>query len=233
MKTETIFTMALLTVASVGLSQGTFQDLNFENANPVSFGSPYPSAYVTTGSALPGWQAFIGTMQTPVVVLDGISTGGAGISIINNDPSLGGHPLDGNYSAFLFGGGNNPLYSASLSQTGTVPAGTESLLFDGYVSGAPFSVVLGGQPIAMSPLQAFAHYTLWGGNIPSSLAGQSETLTFTEPPATGVQPSMFELDDIMFSPSPIMVTPEPSPLLLTAIGGILFGIHRRFARKGE
>jgi hypothetical protein len=109
-----------------------------------------------------------------------------------------------------------------------VPAGTQSLLFDGYVSGAPFIVTLGGQTVAMTPLATFAHYTLWGGEIPSSFAGQTETLSFIEPPATGVQPSMFELDNISFSTQSV---PEPNPLALTGAGALLFALYRRFAPK--
>jgi hypothetical protein len=212
---------------------GTFQNLDFESAN-IPPSTPIAS-FVPISDALPGWNGeFIDTSTsvgepTAQAVYDGISTGGPGISLID-DNSPGAEPLQGNYSVFLFGGGNNPLYSASISQTGTVPAGTQSLQFDAYVSGAPFAVTLGGQTIDMIPLDTFAHYTLWGDNIPSALAGQSETLSFIEPPATGTQPSMFELDNIVFSPSSI---PEPNSLALTGIGGLLFALYRRFTPKGQ
>lgn len=117
------------------------------------------------------------------------------------------------------------LSSSTISQTGLVPTGTKSLSIDAYVSGAPFIVTLGGQTISMIPLQVFPTYTEYGGNIPSAFAGQAETLNFTEPPATGLQPqpSMFELDNIMFSTSSV---PEPGTCALLLCGAVAFGIKR-------
>jgi hypothetical protein len=196
----------------------SFLNLDFESAK-VSGYSP-DSSDVPTTSALPGWTAYYSnssvTNTANQVWYDGISLGGAIISVIDaNAPSFS--PIQGKYSAFLFGGGTSDnLLSASISQTGVVPAGTESLLFDAYVFGASFTVTLGGQTINMTPLQTSSNYTLYGGNIPSDLAGISEALTFTEPPAASSQPSMFELDNIQFSPSSV---PEPSALGLSVLGG--------------
>jgi hypothetical protein len=228
---QSIFLGLCSNLAALSLAaQGTFQNLNFEEASiPVS--TPVNSS-IPISEALPDWTAYF-TSGTTVnaqmqVNYDTISLGGPIISVIDaSAPAFA--PLQGTYSAFLFGGGSStPLYSASISQTGTVPAGTQSLLFDAYVSGAPFVVTLGGQAINMTPLETFAHYTLWGGTIPSSFAGQTETLSFTEPPAIGVQPSMFELDNITFSTQSI---PEPSPLALTGVGALAFALYRRFAPK--
>jgi hypothetical protein len=213
-------------------AQGTFQNLDFEDASiPVSTAI---NSSIPISEALPDWSAYF-TTGSPVdnvtqINYDAISLGGPVISVIDaNAPVFA--PLQGNYSAFLFGGGNPSVVSASISQTATVPVGTHALLFDAYTFGAPFVVTLGGETIDMTPLQTFAHYTLWGGDIPSSFAGQSETLTFTEPPPSGdtAPPSMFELDNISFSPTAVI--PEPSPLALTGIGGLLFALYRRFAPK--
>ena len=222
-KINAILSIALLVLAQNGRSQG-FVNLNFESAN-VS-GYPQDSSDVPTTSALPGWTAYYsnssGTNVATQVWYDGISLGGAIISIIDtNAPSF--TPIQGQYSAFLFGGGSSPLYSSSISQTGLVPAGTQSLLFDAYVYGAPFTVTLGSQTINMVPLQSFSDYTLYGGDIPSDLTDQSETLLFTEPPAAVSQPSMFELDNIQFSSVPV---PEPSGFALGALGALLLGFRR-------
>jgi hypothetical protein len=222
MKQRVVIFAVVMGSISNTYSQGAFQDLNFEEATviPVQIG-------ISATAAFPGWQTSISSVS-----LDGLSTGGAAISLINNDSSAGTTPLDGNYSAYLFGGGLAPnLFSALISQTGVVPLGTESIQLDASYFGAPFAVMVGGTTIDMVPLDTFVHYTLWGGNLPASMAGKTETLTIIEPPPTGTPPSGMELDDISFSPNPITVTPEPSPLALTAIGGILFALYRRLALK--
>jgi len=218
---ESLLTAALLAATSYLVpAQGAFQNLGFEAAN-VSGYSP-GSSNVPMTNALPGWSGYYSTASVTnqaTAWYDGISLGGAIISVIDsNAPAF--RPLQGSFSAFLFGGGNGPLYSSTISQTGLVPTGTESLRFDAYVSGAPFVVTLGGQTISMTPLQAFSNYTLYGGNVPATLSGQIATLTFTEPPATGVQPSMFELDNIQFSNQP---TPEPSVFAVSVLGALLVG----------
>jgi hypothetical protein len=216
------FPAALVAVLSAQ-AQG-FVNLNFEMANVAGYS---PDTLIPITAALPGWSGFYQNSQTSQVGYDFVSLGAAVISVIDNNsqPDIG--PLVGNYSADLFGGAGQ---SASISQTGLVPAGTESLLFDAYDYGAPFIVTLGGQAINVSPLQAFQNYTVYGGDIPSSLAGQIETLSFTEPPPAIGGPSMFELDDISFSTN--APTPEPSIVALTAIGGLLFGARKWFARRG-
>ena len=141
-KTSVILLVVLLTLDG-GHSQG-FINLNFESAN-VSGYSPNSSIPIADG--LPGWSASLfnsGTTNTLTqIVYDGISLGGPGVSVIDtNAPAFG--PLQGKYSAFLFGGGTSGnLLSASISQTGVVPVGTESLMLDAYVYGASFSVTLG------------------------------------------------------------------------------------------
>jgi len=61
--------MAIIKAAS---AQGTFQDLNFEEANIVPiFGDPYA---VTVANALPGWTVDYGNLQQS--------------DVLYNDPSL-------------------------------------------------------------------------------------------------------------------------------------------------
>jgi hypothetical protein len=155
-----ILPVALLLIGNqFGSAQG-FQNLDFESAN-ISGYSP-GSQNVPVSAALPGWAAsFVTGTSTNVatqVWYDGISFGGAGISVIDTNAPIFS-PLQGKYSAFLFGGayGNTALASAGISQSGLVPTGTESLLIDAYVSGASFIVTLGGQTINMTLLQGFSN----------------------------------------------------------------------------
>jgi hypothetical protein len=205
-------------VASSLEAQGTFLNLDFESAN-VS-GYPPGSSGVPISAALPGWSGFYGSAQTSQVAYDGISIGGAVISVVDsNVPFSYFNPIQGEFSAYLFGGGEQPLLSSTISQTGVVPTGTQSLLMDARVSGASFVVMLGGQTINMIALQSFQRYTLYGGDI-SSFSGEAAALSFTIPPASGVQPSMFELDNIVFSDQPI---PEPGVFGLSVLAALLFG----------
>jgi hypothetical protein len=211
--------------APSSFAQGTFLNLNFESANISGFS---PNSQVPIANALPGWTGFYGSTPTSQVGYDLISLGATAISVIDKSAPVFG-PLQGNYSAFLFGGaGNGGPASASISQTAVITAGTQSLLMDAWSYDASPIVAINAQPINMIPLQTFANYTLYGGNIPSADVGPSVTLSFTEPPPLTGGPSEFELDNISFSPT--SVAPEPNPLILTGIGSFLFALHRRFRK---
>jgi hypothetical protein len=229
-----------LAIVTGGLSlsasaQGTFQDLDFEEAKIVPDGGGY--GYLSAADAFPGWQLALNgsPLSDSNFSLDGLSLGGAEISLIDNNtgfPYYSPGAIQGNYSAILFSGGLSPnLYSASISQMGIVPEGTQSIQFDvGEITGGPpFVVTLGGTPIEMTPLKAFVNYELWGGNIPPLMAGQSENLTINETIPTGPPPASLELDNITFSPTAVIA--EPDPLILTTVGGVLFALYRRFAPK--
>src|ERR1035437_4309741 len=171
MKTKLITIVLVLTGTWCGFSQG-FVNLNFESANVSGYS---PLDFVPIANALPGWSASEG-----IIVYDGISTGGAFISIVDTNAifrSMG--PLQGRYSVWLFGAGG---VSETISQTGLVPTGMASLLFAASASSATFIVTLGGQILNVIPMQIFSNYTLYGADI-SPFAGQVATLSFTEPPA--------------------------------------------------
>ena len=227
MKTRMLIISQALSVSVVlsAFAQGTFENLNFEQANPVSSGVGYPPYYVTAASALPYWTVTIGGVQQT--------------QVLENDPSLGspevmlvgpGGPtaaLDGNYSVLLEG--SDAI--ASISQTGLIPGGTQSLLFEaekgfGGAGNGNLSVLIGTQTLSITPLATQPTYTLYGANI-SAWAGQSEELTFS---ALEGGLNNWTIDDISFSPGAV---PEPNPLALTAIGGLLFAVYRPFAPKRQ
>jgi hypothetical protein len=209
--------------ALAAYGQGTFQNLDFESAN-VS-GYPRGSDSVPVSAAFPGWNVFYsspsGTNAATRVSYDAISLGGALASINDSGTGFGFAPLEGSYSAFLFGGGNPANVSTTLSQTGLVPSNAQSLQMEVGTYGGPslFTVSLGGQYINMVPLASYANYVLYGGNI-SALAGQGATLNLTAPPPAQGAPSFFLLDDIVFSTESI---PEPGVLDLSALGALLVG----------
>src|SRR6266404_7710815 len=127
-------------------AQGTssFQNLNFESANLLGY-SPGVDQVPTT-AALPGWSAFYGSSPSSTVAYDGISLGGAVISILDaRSPTFA--PLNGNYSACLFGAGGQFPDAVTISQTGLVSANTRSLFVNMWWDLAPPLVKLDGQTI--------------------------------------------------------------------------------------
>ena len=224
-----IFTFLIL-AGEQHVSAQSFLNLDFESANIPS--STEASSLILLSQGLPGWTgSFISstaTNQTIQAVYDGISMAGVGFAVVDTNVLYGFNTIRGNYSAFLFGGYGNggSVYAAQISQSGLVPSGTKSIQFEAMTNySLPFNVTLGGQAIDMAALEVFSNYTLYGGNIPSSFAGQVETLSITEsaPPYGLPGASIFELDDIVFSQSSI---PEPSEFVLGALGVLLFGFRR-------
>jgi hypothetical protein len=231
------FRLALWLIAGLsGHAQGTFQNLNFEAASIPSGTQP---SLLPISSALPSWGAYWASNPgaTPVmsnaltqVSYDYFSLGGAVVSVLDTNVGLGFVPLQGSYSAALFGGQG---VGATIYQFGLVPTGTRSLQLSAYSFGPSLIVTLGGQVINMVPLSVVsrsgfpASYTIYGGDI-SSFAGQAEQLSITEPGPSSNPPSELFLDNIVFSPD---AAPEPSVFGLSALGALLVGTRALKQRR--
>src|ERR1700728_340433 len=110
MKTSSLWLGLVLATSQLSLAQGTFQNLDFEEANPALGNS--------AATLMPGWQVFIGNSSTSTIGYDAQALSVAAVSIW--DDKTGYMPIQGNFTAFLqsatlFTGGT----SVSLSQTGT------------------------------------------------------------------------------------------------------------------
>jgi len=217
--------------------QGTFQNLDFESATPSTpILGPLGAYYQPAGLALPGWTAYLGTVQQTQVLQNVYTLGDASIDIFGpNYPAAGPLPglipgtIDGNYSVLLQSGGVPPgsLVGASIAQTGFVPLGSQSLEFRAWQTPfTDFSVSFSGNSLSPVVIGSGANYLLYGADI-SAYAGQSGQLEFTAD-FSGRGASWLGLDDITFT-----AVPEPSPLALTGLGGLLFALHRRFASKQQ
>jgi hypothetical protein len=210
-----------------GLGQGTFENLDFEQANPIIIpGSPYNDS--TVANVLPYWTVTIGGIQQSEIPVDGFSTGAAWVSLVGPGSHSGVSPIDGNYSVLLQNYEGTPEPNATaISQTGVIPSGTQSLIFEAhsysFIPG-PLNIMMGNQVVSYAEVGTGANYVIYSANI-SAWAGKNEQLTFADPNGSG----NWEIDDISFSPN--AVTPEPSPLALTGIGGLLFALYRRFVPK--
>lgn len=231
--------LLLLCFASPGalLKGQSFQNLDFESANLSSSQSAGPVAIT---EALPGWTGYLGSNSVPSVLYDTFTLGNASIDIIDSKNVLGQDQIiEGQYTAVLQPGvapSSDPpvIETASLSQTGLVPANAVYLEFEGNLA-APtltsLSVSLGGQALSLVTLESGSNYTLYGANI-SAFAGQIEPLVFTDQvvqPAGGdADPSY--IDSISFSTSPV---PEPSTWPMIIAGGISLAVISRFRRAAR
>jgi hypothetical protein len=231
---KTAIAIIIFAQSLTGFAQGTFQNLNFEQANPISAGYPYQPWDVNAASALPSWTVSYGSVEQTVVAFNVISAGAAQVDLFGPDNGVGDPGvIDGNYSVAVqagFGPGLLPE-STSLSQNGTIPANAETLEFDAqnFEGGTPLSVSFAGDNLTLFVVSSAVApsgqpYNVYGANI-APYAGQTGQLEFTATFFNAV-----ELDDISFSTQAI---PEPSPVVLTGVGGLLVALYRRFAPKRQ
>jgi hypothetical protein len=224
------FKLALTNLATISIvlsthAQGTFQNLDFESANP---GTTFSSG-VPVSSALPDWTATVSGVQQTQIPVNDPSLGAAQVMLASTGGPIA--PIDGSYSAFLTGNYNT---TTSISQAGLIPVGTQSLFFDaqkGFGGGGDgnLGVFIGTQDVPFTPVATYPNYTLYGANI-SAWSGDTEELTFSALASSMTGLNNWTLDDISFSPAAI---PEPSAMALTGIAGVLFALYRRFAPKGQ
>ena len=202
-----------------------FVDLNFESATLV----PVPGSgglFVEFPQAFPGWSESPGAYTT-YALYDTVPIDSTAISIMDTNPYpyaswLDGAVIQGKYSAILAAGNGPNLEptNVTLSQTGMVPVGTESLQFKAeeiFDSSGAFTVTLGDQTLSLTVLGTGTNYTLYGANV-SQWAGQTTDLAFTllaENPH--INDEYLVLDAIQFSPEPI---PEPSVIGLFSISAL-------------
>ncbi len=181
-----VFLCSLATFTHSVIAQGTFQNLDFEEANPV-VSSPAP--FYTTTSCFPGWACYLGETPVTLVTYDAEALGDANISLMGLNDSYGPPALQGQYMIDIQAGANPntaPLgyEAASISQTGLVPADASSLQFAAV--GGPPTLSLGGDSLTLFPLNSGStgwgyggNYTIYGVDV-APFAGRVETLTITE-----------------------------------------------------
>jgi PEP-CTERM motif-containing protein len=212
----------LLTVSGQG-----FGNLNFEQARIVSALPGYtPSdAYnpISAARALPYWTVTEdGTACTAVwgmpEALDETS-----VALV----SAAYTPIQGSYSVQLSAYADAPsdlFHSSSISQTGHIPFGSQSIRFSiaspfqaGSVPPNP-RVTLNGTQISLSPVSQSGDVTTMAGNI-GAFAGTTATLAFfceaTQSSVFPANENIFNLDDIRFSPQAV---PEPATLAFVLLG---------------
>jgi len=209
---KTCFLIVTLTGMSVThvLTQGTFQNLNFEAAQLVPIPGD-PNGAVQFSAAFPGWTGYIGSQQAVTTVPNGVPIGPSQAFIaIMAPPDWVAH--QGSYEV---GFASENGLSVGIAQTGQVPTEAKSLQFLALY--AP-TVSLAGQ--VLSPIRLGngpGATSLFGVDV-SSFAGQTRELRFQ--PGLGID----YLDAITFSDQGI---PEPSTFGLFTLGALLFASRAR------
>ena len=175
--------LLVVVAACSAFAQGTFQNLDFEAAVIEQTQAP---GFVSATNALPGWTVYRGTNQEANVLYSAVGHGGTLVDLLGTNSTLtdGYHSLGGEFSVMLQGGvisgPGGILYAASASilQTGVVPASAKSVLFKAqHDTSGTLSVSLGGVSVPYFALSNGPDYTVFGGDV-SSFAGQTMALEF-------------------------------------------------------
>lgn len=190
-------------------AQGTFQNLDFEQANIVPVGGS-DTNLVEASAALPYWSVYVNSNPQTSILYDTATAGGPAVSI-QDSLSPVAQVLQGNYSVLLQVGVENGS-SVAIGQTAQLPQDAASIIF--YTEGPQnLQLTFASNLIPLVQIGATASHSIFSGDI-SSYAGQSGELRFT---ATYF--SSLTLDNIQF-------VPEPSAFVLFAFGGLFFGLCR-------
>ena len=232
------FSLGLLLVAFAQTARGqtSFQNLDFESA---SLGpSPPGLNFVPISAALPGWTGYFGAGPATQVLQNDYTLGEASIDILgpNWPTTYGVGTIAGSFTVMIQAGGDPTNSSigvnASIAQSGTIPANTESLQFQAseLFGGNNFSVSFAGNslsPILFSSGQSPSGqpYNVYGVDV-SAFAVQTGQFEFTSI-FNPSDPSLL-LDNISFSPTPV---PEPAVTALLVTGGFILGFNHWRVRR--
>ena len=213
-QTRSILVSALLIVGGqYGQCQGTFANLDFENALLPLI--PDAGSLIPITDALPEWTAYINGNPIGQVMYNGIYLSYPTVALIDSRARYFPPPIQGNYSVYLKSTSDIGFISAAVGQTAQIPSGALSLSFL-IGDNAGFGVSFGSQVIPLVQFGTSGNNIIMAGDI-SMFAGQTGELRFV---GTGL------FDDIQFSNQPI---PEPSTYCLFGLGAVLLGW--RFLRK--
>jgi hypothetical protein len=211
----------------------SFVNLDFELARFYVYPTPtngFGSLNVDPALALSGWSVGNSTSGFTFVPYNNFTLGSPAVALMgpNFPNAVGCSPLQGSYSVLLQYSSIPQLGLPTLSQTGFVPAGAQSISFlvgdfPEYFFGAgrlasDAAVSLNGMNIPLVPVS--------GGRLAgdiSAFAGSVAQLTFSTSTSHAGDNFLY-FDDIQFSSQPI---PEPSGLALFGVGALLLGFFRR------
>jgi hypothetical protein len=200
------------------VSGQSFVNLNFERARLYVSSTPVNGwgDVIDPTLAFSGWTVGNSYGSYLATFYNDLSLGAPAIDLMGpNFPNATGYsPLQGSYSVLLqyFDIAAGP---PTLSQTGLVPVGTESINFLVGAGESDAVVTLNGVNIPLVPISGGR----LAGNI-SAFAGSVAQLTFSTTTGKGGLGDWFYFDDVQFSTSPI---PEPTSFVLFGLGVLVLG----------
>lgn len=222
----------------------TFQNLNFEGQ--------------WHNGTIPGWTATSTPYPNPQTSYVDFNTGALDesvVSIVNNSWVNPGTVIQGNQSLFLE---TTKFGTASISQTGTIPVGTQSLTFLSrdptgelndqnvfpYYSPSPVSVSFNGNDLVLLPVSSTPSsngggpVVKYAANV-SQFAGMTGSLDIQVngfPASDNLQlapgEGWAEIDDVQFSELPALVIPEATAFPVCAAYICLLITLSRLAPRG-
>lgn len=231
-----------LVMGAARLYASAFQNLDFEMATvkPAPAGyTPWDAAQpISAADALPYW-----TVREDSTICTAVW--GAPNALDETSVALvygnSNHALQGLYSVQLYAWAGAPsgyFQTASISQTGVIPTGMNSIQFlvqsppvgGGFIQANP-ALTLNGTPINLFPISATDGVMAMAGDI-RAFAGTTADLTIRCAGTSGapfnLSENIFELDAISFSTT---VVPEPNTTSLIFLASLLAGLAR--VRKGR
>jgi hypothetical protein len=245
-----VILFGLLGVSGSLLRGAAFQNLDFEQALVVPLSGddlvPFDAFNpISSGLGLPSWTVEENSTVCDVIWGEPVALDETSVALIDSIPSpefpvLPDQPLQGKFSVLMSSFDEDIedfFQTASISQMGTVPAGTKSIQFlvgvppdNGSVAANPI-VSLNGVVIPLVTESVSGRTALMAGNI-SSFAGSTVDLKFTaaaEENATfPFDEDAFDLDAISFST--VGVVPEVNGGILLGVAGVgLLFVRRRVA----
>ena len=221
-----------------------FQNLDFEMATitPAPPGYTPSDAYdpISAADALPYWTVLEDSTVCTAVWGAPVALDETSVALVNGNyyPSL-----QGVYSVQLYAYADAPpglFHTASISQTGLVPAGTHSIQFlmesppvaGGVVQANP-AVTLNGTLINIFPVSTSGGVVTMAGDV-SAFAGTRADLSIQCAGISGapfnLMENIFELDAISFSSNTV---PEPNTATIMSLACLLGLLARvRLCEKG-
>jgi len=194
-----------------------FQNLGFDEAITNRLSPADPPFHDGLGSSidlLAGWQLYLGTQPVSVVGMNWKFPGFGYSSLYNRDV-----PAFDRYSLGLVPGqdtGTDFIETPfSLVQTGDIPADAASIHFLSYNQRPELRLNNSLLPVTYNYFAPGPAAPVFEGVADiSAFAGQTVDLEFTTPNSF----LFYGLDSISFSPQ---IIPEPSPLMLFGMGGLM------------